>query len=124
MLEALKEAIDSYYEGTESSKECGPTPNTSYRDVNFQKEASAEDDFDMLNESNVTSRASSPCLLIMEDFEWIDRELGNNSLETSPKPNVNFITNYNTTIQDAYSIRTARLSEQMFESSHLNCAEK
>ncbi|KAG8265062.1 hypothetical protein J6590_103286 [Homalodisca vitripennis] len=90
----------SCHEMDELKKESGPTPNTSYRDVNIQKETSAEDDFETLNISDVTlSRASSPCLSIMEHFEWIDRELGNDSLETSPKPNVNFITNYNTRIQ-------------------------
>ncbi|KAG8253111.1 hypothetical protein J6590_041893 [Homalodisca vitripennis] len=86
----------------ELKKESGPTPNTSYQDVNMQKEASAEDEFEMLNECDVTfSRASSPCLSIMEDSEWVDKELGKDFQETSPKTNVNSSTNYITTIQGA-----------------------
>ncbi|KAG8248982.1 hypothetical protein J6590_098541 [Homalodisca vitripennis] len=127
MLEALNEAIENNHEETESSvtfsyppaseiktsnrtecfschemdelrKESGPTPNTSYQVI--QKEGSAEHDFEMLNESDVTlSRASSPCLSIMEDFECVDRELGKDFQETSPKTNVNSSNNYITTIQ-------------------------
>ncbi|KAG8242527.1 hypothetical protein J6590_063641 [Homalodisca vitripennis] len=92
----------SCHEMDELTKESGPTPNTSYRDVKIQKEASAEDDFEMLNECDVTlSRASSPCLSIMEDSEWVDKELGKDFRETSPKTNVNSSTNYITTIQGA-----------------------
>ncbi|KAG8261202.1 Sentrin-specific protease 2 [Homalodisca vitripennis] len=116
MLEALKEAIDNNYDGTESLVIFSNPPSNeietvvpisniteflSCHQMSTSKKASAEDGFEMLNESDVTlSRTSSPCFFIMEDFEWIDRELGNGSQEMSPKPNVNSSTNYNTTIED------------------------
>ncbi|KAG8246798.1 hypothetical protein J6590_076258 [Homalodisca vitripennis] len=81
-------------------KKESPTPNT-YQDVNIQKEAAAEDDFEMVNECNVTlSRASSPCLSIMEDSERVDNELGIDFQETSLKTNLNSSTNCITTIRD------------------------
>ncbi|KAG8326019.1 hypothetical protein J6590_052459 [Homalodisca vitripennis] len=91
----------SCYEMDELRKENGPTPNTSHQDVNIQKEAAAEDDFEMVNECDVTlSRASSPCLSIMEDSEWVDNELGMDFQETSLKTNLNSSTNCITTIRD------------------------
>ncbi|KAG8270240.1 hypothetical protein J6590_089716 [Homalodisca vitripennis] len=70
----------SGHEMDELRKESGPTPDTSHQDVNIQKEAAAEDDFEMVNECDVTlSRASSPCLSIMEDSEWVDNELAMDS---------------------------------------------
>ncbi|KAG8266166.1 hypothetical protein J6590_077904 [Homalodisca vitripennis] len=90
----------SCHEMDELRKESGPTPNTSYQDVNIQKEAAAEDDFEMVNECDVTfSRASSPCLSIMEDSEWVDNELGMDFKETSLKTNLNSSTNCFTTIR-------------------------
>ncbi|KAG8246116.1 hypothetical protein J6590_091905 [Homalodisca vitripennis] len=89
----------SCHEMDELRKE-SPTPNT-YQDVNIQKEAAAEDDFEMVNECDVTlSRASSPCLSIMENSEWVGNELGIDFQETSPKTNLNSNTNYITTIRD------------------------
>ncbi|KAG8266168.1 hypothetical protein J6590_077906 [Homalodisca vitripennis] len=91
----------SGHEMDELRKESGPTPDTSHQDVNIQKEAAAEDDFEMVNECDVTlSRASSPCLSIMEDSEWVDNELGMDFQETSPKTNLNSSTNCITTIRD------------------------
>ncbi|KAG8274648.1 hypothetical protein J6590_103526 [Homalodisca vitripennis] len=91
----------SCHEMDKLRKESGPTPNTSYQDVNIQKEASAEDDLEMVNECDVTiSRASSPCLSIMEDSEWVDNELGIDFQETSLKTNLNSSTNCITTIRD------------------------
>ncbi|KAG8241174.1 hypothetical protein J6590_092735, partial [Homalodisca vitripennis] len=89
----------SCHEMDELRKE-SPTPNT-YQNVNIQKEAVAEGDFEMVNECDVTlSRASSPCLSIMEDSEWVDNELRIDFQETSLKTNLNSSTNCITTIRD------------------------